>query len=237
MSGNNQGHVFEVLCELRFSGSPSFPASVILPGFLFTRLKKENLVSKFEPLPQSGIPTQMREADDNLKYLTTHRMVGEKGFIAAVGDHALSVSITQDYNGWPDLRDKASKVFAHAITSEALGTIERVSIKYLNLFPSDLGQDQFRLIDGSVRLGSRTLTSESTQLRYEFQLGEVTASVNIVSQATLQAQVGSFRATGLVLDMDFIVSRPHMNLEDVLSSLDEAHRRANETYTDIVGKK
>jgi len=238
MSGKTNGHVWEVLCELRFSGSPSLPAGVILPGYLFPLLKTEKLVSTIEALPHAVIPLQMRESDDNLRYLTTHRMVGENGFLAAMGDHAVSVSITRDYEGWLDLRAKAERVFKHALASEALGTIERVSIKYLNLFPSGMGENQFSLINASIRLGSRSLTTEPTQLQYEFKVGNVTALIKIVAQAALQGQTGTkARGTGLILDMDLIVIRPHEGIDDIISSLDEAHQRANEVYQDISGIK
>lgn len=231
------GHVFEVLCEVRFTGSPALPAGVILPGTLFNQLLADQLVEKFEALPQASIPLAIRENDENLRYLATHRMSGVDGFIVAVGDHVLATSITDDYRGWADLRTKASKVFKHAMASGTLGTLERVSVKYLNLFPAKPTDDQLALINASMRIGKRTLSSESMQLRYDFKQDDIEAIIQIVTQANVQAQVGTFHGSGLVLDMDFIVIRPHDSLEEVLDSLDRAHARAIEVYQDVTADK
>jgi len=228
------GHVFEVLCEVRFAGLSAIPAGAILPGFLFTQLQLEGMISKIEAQPQVAIPLAMREKDTNLRYLATHRMTGDAGLLVAVGDHSLSVSVVDAYAGWPDLQTKAKVVFSKALEVGAIGDIERVSVKYLNLFRADLGGDQSCLINAAFRVGSRTITSEPLTVRTEFKIGSVTTVVQITAQATLNSTLASVTGgTGLVADLDFIVIKPHSGIEEIMKSLNDAHEIALEFYNDL----
>jgi uncharacterized protein (TIGR04255 family) len=237
--GQRSGHVFEVVCEIRFAGSKEFPTGVILPGLLYTQLHQSGVVGKFEPLAQAAIPSQIRLADNNLRFLPTHRMVGD-GVVVAVGDHTVNVSQVEGYAGWDTMRDLTRNVFAKSLESGALGQVERTSLKYLNLIPGELGTDHFGMINASIHVGSRKLSDQQAQIRTELLIDGLIAVVQMTAQARLE-RVGGLDdgkplegQNGLVLEIDVLCPKEFSGIDDIMDGLERAHAVAIQLYMDIV---
>jgi uncharacterized protein (TIGR04255 family) len=226
--------IYEALCEIRFSGG-EVPASAILPGVLFSHFN--GALGTIEQLPVASIPRPARDADPNLKYLVTHRLSGPDGLIVSVGDHAVSVSRSGKYYGWPDLREQTGTFFQAVLGTNLVGTIERASVKYSNIFPGTPGENHFALINGSVRLGSLEMTRETAQIRVDIEDGGLHSVVQVLTQAAYGTGPGQLAGQGLLLDLDIIMDRTQKDFGEIMQSLDVAHAKANQLYTDISGEK
>lgn len=226
-----QGTVFEVTCEMRFGGAGA-PASLVLPGMLFSAFKDE--LEHFDELPQASIPRTVRETDQNLKYITTHRLYKERGLHLLVGDHAVAVSAVGHYKGWDSLAESVKKVFGAAMASGVLGAIERVSVKYINYFPSAKGEDHLALVNANVRVGELTVSKEPMVLRLEHDYGDVNALIMLGSQMSISSEMPWAKGgDGLVLELDMVVTKSHDSMDEIEKSMSRAHTKANELYRQI----
>lgn len=225
--------ILEATAEIRFENTLGLGSGSIISGALFSALKDQ--FPKFEPHPSSQLPAALKDADPNLRYLPTHRLVGEAE-VVLVGDRVLGQSRVGGYPGWDAFKASVLKTLETAKHLEVIGAVERVSVKYVNLIESPLGSDQLGLTEITISLGSHRLGSESATLRTEFIRGRAVSIVQVVSQAkTLATPERASGKEGLILDIDTIINGPFSRFWDELPTiLDEAHSLAEEMFFGLV---
>jgi uncharacterized protein (TIGR04255 family) len=230
-----QGNAFEVACEMRFGGT-EVPVGAVLPGLLYSQLNDE--LDQIALTPAAAIPENVRRAEENLRYLATHRLFKNGGLSVLVGDQSLVVSNIRPYRGWASLLAAARRVFGAAIDTKLLGPIERVSVRYVNLFESPMGSDQLSLINAEIRIGNTVVTKESLNMKLEYGQNGVQTVVALQTQANVKSELPwGGNGDGLVFQSDILVQRVHNSITDVLESLELAHGRANDLYAELTRER
>lgn len=126
----------DAVFEVRLNDVP--PLADILPGFLLHELGKGTTVSR---LPAAEIPYPMRREDINLQFAPIQRV--ETGrFSILVGDRNAIVSCKLPYPKWPNFKPVILDVMARLARVGLEGSIERYSVKYVNLIQAPTYQDQ-----------------------------------------------------------------------------------------------
>src|ERR1019366_529529 len=112
----------------------NFPSS-ILPGILFSQIMKPN--KKIGRLPIADIPFQIRNADPVLRFQHLLRLhFGD--FLVLIGDSSLSVASVMPCIGWAAFKLKIIEVFQLIDDMKIIETIDRYSLKYVNIVAGDL---------------------------------------------------------------------------------------------------
>lgn len=202
----------EALFEIRFK--TAHPASSILPGFLYTKLGCSEIIK----LPHADIPDQIRHSSPELMFVPLTRLKWEKYYIN-IGDNNIVISSGNPYGGWKTFKGAIRQVLEDSNILGMIGTIDRFSLKYLDIFDmpgfSKPG-------DGlSFNVGFPGINNEprSTHLRTEIPQGSKHHIVQYFGEAQGNLPGGILRK-GQMLDIDSIQNLESIPLNDILNKFD-----------------
>ena len=206
--------LIDAVFEVRFTCA--FPASNILPGLLFARLEGNKIV---ESLPASQLPKQLRDADQNFQFSPLSRIDWNQFYIN-IGDQSLSIGIKPPYSGWGKFQPAIVKVMEIIKDSCIIGSIERFSLKYIDLIPSTNIKDQVSFINSDITLAGHKLEKEAFQLRIEIPKDNFINAVHVISSAKAIMSTGEC-LEGLVVDVDTISNQRFPTIDDFLIDFGE----------------
>lgn len=189
--------LFDAIFELRFTSE--MPASSILPGYLFSKLKGEK---KIERLPAADLPKQLRDADPNLQFAPMVR-IHWNNFLILISDRSVALACKMPYQGWLVFKQAIIDIMNELKQADMIKTIQRYSLKYVDLIQSDKIDEQVSFINFDVKLGNHRLEKDNFQLRMEISRDNHIAAINIVSSATITTIEGETKS-GVIVDIDVI---------------------------------
>ena len=224
----NKEPLIDALFELRFTGS--FPASEILPGILFSELKLKNdtLISS---LPASQVPKALRDADLNLRFAPLSRLDWQQFFIN-IGDRSLSLGCKLPYPGWKKFKDAIIQISEILKNITIIQSIERYSIKYVDLLPSTEPSEQISLLNFDVTVGGHKLEKEAFNLRIEIPKQGFINAIQFVSSATVKLSDGTTRE-GVVVDVDTILNLNNITMQNLVEKFSDKLEAIHETNKSI----
>jgi len=230
----NKEPLIDAVFELRFASA--IPASVILPGVLYNMLKGDKYI---EQLPISQLPKPIRDADPNLKFAPLSRVVW-KGVFINIGDFSVSISSKYPYDGWINFQQAINDVMGILAQSNVVQTVERYSIKYVDMISAPDEQQKVSMINCNVTLANHKLVKEPFQLRIEIPRDGFINAVNIASSA--QVVLGDeTKREGLIVDVDTFAIQNNISmqtlLDDFSAKLDLIHRTNKEMFFDCITKE
>lgn len=213
----------DAVFEVRLNGVP--PLADILPGFLLHDLGQG---TKLIRLPAAEIPFPMRKEDANLQFAPIQRIEVD-GFSILVGDRNIIVSCKLPYPKWSSFKPVILDVMSRVAKVGLPGSIERYSVKYVNLIQAPTYQEQIKKIAMNITLGDLEVSSEHINLQVHRREGEV---IHILSIATgANGQIEGKPVSGVLVDIDSIrnVNVPDIqtfaeNLEQGLESLRQSNK-------------
>ena len=135
----------DAVFEVRLNGVP--PLADILPGFLLHDFGKE---AKVVRLPAADLPFPMRQDDPNLQFMPIQR-VEISGFSILLGDRNVIVSCRLPYPKWPNFKPVILDVMSRVAKIGLPGSIERYSVKNVNLIQAPTYPGQSRLTYGVAK--------------------------------------------------------------------------------------
>lgn len=206
--------LIDAIFELRFSSSDS--ASNILPGFLFGALEGDK---KIERLPAAEMPKQLRDSDPNLQFAPQVRLFWTD-YVISIGDHNLSIGCKYPYPGWDAFKKAILGIINVVKGIPFIQTVNRFSMKYIDIIPSKGLQEQISLINTSIVIGGHVLEKEHFALRIDIPENETIHIVNITSSAVAKLQDGSTR-NGIIVDIDTIADAKNQEFEQWIGELPE----------------
>ena len=186
----------DAVFEVRINGVP--PLADIIPGFLLHDFGKG---AKVVRLPAADLPFPMRKEDPNLQFTPIQRVEVE-GFSILVGDRNIIVSCKLPYPKWPNFKPAILDVMARVAKIGLPGSIERYSVKYVNLIQAPTFQEQINKIAMEIKLGDLEVSSEHLTLQVHHREEDV---VHILSIATgANGQIDGNAVSGILVDIDSI---------------------------------
>lgn len=225
--------IVDALAEIRFSTAVESGASKLLLGILFAKLREKYAV--LEELPAAQLGPQLKSINANLKYVPEFKLTGEQGTIL-IGDSAVALSLPTPYPGWTKFKPLIMEIWECIKTSNLIKTIERISVRYVNLIEAPPSQDHIGLTDVDFRIGHRVVKAETAQLRAEFKKGNQIGVVQLITQATATPTGGNQAPKqGLVIDIDSIYQGPFDNFWGQSSDvLEAAHNYEKELFFEVL---
>ena len=223
--------LIDAVFEVRFSSS--FPASDILPGFFFVKLEGDKVM---EDLPAAQLPKAIRDADPNLQFVPIKRLDWDQFFVS-IGDRSVAISCKLPYPGWKNFKFAIIKLMAVLGEIDIIQSIERYSMKYVDLIPSSDLQQQISYINFDVAIANHKLQNEAFQLRVEMPRDGFTNAVQVVSSAKLTLPNGEIKE-GVVVDVDTIANLQRVPLPALLDGfegkLDSIHQTNKTIFFDCL---
>ncbi len=213
--------LIDAIFEVRFSTDA--PASDILPGFLFSQL--DGIQRTVEKLPASEIPKPVRDLEPHLKFSSLIKLDWGK-FVISIGDRNLVVGCKLPYPGWGEFKPSILKIIKLIDTIKIIKSVNRFSMKYIDLIPSESLEERIAMINASITLGEHSLKDKEFFLRTEIPEKDIVHVISITSSGKARLSNGD-QEDGVVIDTDTIC-----NLNDIKFSnwnqqlskkLDEVH--------------
>ena len=217
----------DVVFEARFTARVALAA--VLPGYLFGKLTN---VESIDALPAAQLPAQMRKIDPNLLFAPLARVVWREFFIL-VSDSGVAVACKLPYPGWLSFRAAIEEVMTHVRECGVVQSLQRYSLKYVDLIEGSNAADQVSKFNWSIRLANTQVLEQNTVLRVELEQYGHTNSVSFASHANAKLWNGVEKA-GALLDVDSsnLGDPPSIDkfFSDLPSLLDAIHDSNKKTF-------
>lgn len=210
----NKEPLIDAVFEVRFTSKA--PASVVLPGFLFSNLAGDKSI---ESLPISQLPKPVRDADTNLKFAPLSR-VDWGQFYIGISDFSVTVSCKYPYPGWNGFKPAITNVMSILLESKIVEAVERYSMKYVDMIPSADIQQKVSMINFKVSIAEHELEKEQFQLRIEIPRDGFINAVQVISSAQAVLNNGT-KMEGLVVDVDTFVEQDGISMQSLCEGLSD----------------
>lgn len=222
--------IIEAIFEVRFKGKIE-SVSDVLPGLIFSKVRKE--YSKIETSPIKSLPAELLKADPNLKYKPYHRLIGEN-YIVQMGEHVFSISCPKPYRGWTDFQKTIEKFLIILKQTDLVKSVERFSLKYVNLLASNISKPHLDMLKADFHLGPYDLKQHPTQIRTELFDNGFANVVQIISQASVAFQDGK-DVSGLLIDIDTISTHKFQDFwAEIPELLKACHKTEKKVFFNIL---
>jgi uncharacterized protein (TIGR04255 family) len=203
----------DAVFEIRFSAS--VPASSVIPGILFAKLKPH---PQIERLPASDIPSQIRALNPALQSQPLMRMHWNDSFLVLIGDVSVGLGCKMPYPGWQSFKSHILELAQFLNESQFIEQIERYSLKYVGVIDGQNLSEQIARIKMDLKLGDYNLKADPFTVRIEIQRDSSLYIVHLGAPATASLIDGSQR-TGLLIDIDGLREHKTTNLSEFISEL------------------
>jgi uncharacterized protein (TIGR04255 family) len=191
--------LIDAACELRIQSSSSVDLHTVLPGLFFTRLSG---VTKVEQLPGFFVPEAIR-ANPALGQVNSQLVRVHWGsYFITVGTRNVVVGPRLPYLGWNDFKSRILEVFQSVLDLPVVESIERYSIKYINLIQAQDIAQQAEKLDWGITIGPLHLTGQPTQLRVESLDGAYLTIIQVSTGAVVDMVETKEVKQGCVVDVD-----------------------------------
>jgi uncharacterized protein (TIGR04255 family) len=218
----NKNPIIDAVFELRFSSN--FPASEILPGFLFSKLEGDK---KIGALPASQLPKELRDADANLQFAPVIRLDWREYHIS-IGDKTICIGYKSKYPGWCDFKKVIIKILEQIKELKIFNSIDRYSLKYISLLDKPYAKDISTLINIDMCIAGRSVKEEGFTIRLELHEDKFLSILQIISNASVEIPETPKR-TGLIIDVDTIYETNKKPFDDVCSDFEKTLENIHNT--------
>jgi len=215
----------EAVFEIRYFSE--CPVDAIF-GILYAAIK-DSFTEEPVSLPVLQLPEAIRERDPNLKYQAYHKIT--KGNMCLnIGPRVLAFANSDTYEGWTEWSEFFYTLLEKIKTVEVLNKIERMGLRYINLFDGNI----FDKVKLEVKINDRILREESTNLRTEIidddfvKILQIGNSVNIAKNDMVN--------NGSVIDIDILhdINDTSDFLANYRDVIEKAHVKEKELFFSLL---
>ncbi len=199
----------------------------VLPGILFTELRKSHPALQLRRLPSADIPAVIAQIDPNLRF--TPKVLMEEpggGFIWQVGDRVITLNCRRPYVGWARFKDAVEALSRIVEGSTLIPQLQRHSLRYIDLLGEELADD-LSVLRVALTVGDRTI-SDRVQLRVEIPDDDYLHVVQIATAA--QVNLSGSQLKGTIVDLETLPENPTGDWSSVRAQLDELHDRSKAMF-------
>lgn len=226
----------QVVFELRIASHKQLPQ--LLPGILFNQFGKDIEVKELPMAMPPAISEQLKSLNPQLRY-QPEKVIRKENVTINLGENIIAFICEDSYLGWQSFSGNIKKVLEMISKSFDGITIERYSMKYINILSDTEGFVSSKLklkieTDGEDICGKNQFFS----LRTDYRISNVVCVVTIISHAAAKNSNMTVVKTGTLLDVDAICEPYNGNLSDFLSDFavktEVVHGIAKDRFFDLV---
>ncbi len=187
----------EAVFEVRMGGDPHL--ADLLPGALFGQLTPKPTIQR---LAAAEIPQPIRDQDPNLAFSPVIRL-DWGGFTISFGYRNLVIGCKLPYPKWPAFKEAILGIGEKVSKVGIAGTVERYSIKYVNLIQAPTLAEQIAKINVAVRVGDVEANQDHLSVQVHRKEHDTLHILSVVTGAQVGMPDGTF-LSGVVVDIDSI---------------------------------
>lgn len=201
-------------------------------GILYQNIQSSLGTFKSFPMPIINIPLEIRENDDNLKFMPVYTLLDEsKQYSIQIGGKIASIAYDKaygkEYGGWRDyFRPEIEKFIACIDKSKVIKKI--INLEYQNI---DFFQDEDMFKNINIKIDYPTECT-SKQLSFSESFEGITNNVNI--NCSVQAIVGNNNAAGSTIDIKTIFADSDIDINNTKEILEKMHESNKKLFFSII---
>jgi uncharacterized protein (TIGR04255 family) len=219
----------ETVLEMRFISQ--FPDDAVF-GVVYNSLLPEfgHFISKGQPILQ--VPAEIREKDPSMRFQPYYQMTSDNLSIG-IGPRSIIFSNRAPYKGWVGFKEFVQSALDLIFTTDAVQTVQRLSIRYINIFDMPLFKaTKVNIFLGKPDFNPAAVTTLHTEIPQTdgsllvFQLNNnVMVSVNGLSpKKSSMIDIDSIQVVNKTKletknEIDCIISKLHENEKDAFFNL------------------
>lgn len=225
--------LIEVAFEIRFT-----PKSELSTRLLLEANKKFPNVVRVANLEGLQIPEEVKNHQPDLNFIPSYKLISDN-FSLLISNGSLVIlanCLTNQYQGWDNFKVIIKEVANILNENSGLEGINRISLKYTNLFEENC-LDKINL-SYEIKLGDRSITSEDN-----FNLKNESTSDDIVIGTTILSKIGlentcditgkKTNKLGLLLVIDVIKGFESSKEINMDSEIENLHAKVSKQFLDI----
>ncbi len=217
--------LIEAIWQAQFDGGQGI--GDVLPGILFTELRKSHPALQLRRLPAADVPAAIAQIDPNLRFTPKMLMEAPGGsFIWQVGDRVITLNCRRPYVGWARFKDAVEALSRIVEGSSLIARLQRHSLRYIDLLTEELAND-LSVLRVAMSVGDRTIR-DRVQMRVEIPEADYLHVVQIATAA--QVNLSGSQLTGTIVDMETFQANPTGDWSSVRAQLDELHDRSKSLF-------
>lgn len=191
--------LLDAVCELRVDSSMELQN--VVPGLLLTELGS---LGPVEQMPAGSVPAELRASIPGLLDAPLVRVHLDSYFVLC-GRASVAVACKLPYPGWSVFKPKICSIFRTVLRLPVARSIQRYSVKYVNLIENENLNNQFGFLDWNLSVGEHNLRSGSVQLRCEVHgPDDIVTNLQISTGGVAQIPNVSGSKYGAVVDADTV---------------------------------
>ena len=220
--------LIEAIWQVQFEQVENQPVGDILPGILFSALRREQQNWQLKRLPAADIPPLIAQHDTNLRYAAKYRIdAADEPYLYHVGDRVVALNCRKPYVGWQAFKSRINTLIDTLEQSGLMPAPQRHSLRYIDLMtlepPPTVGFLQLALTIGNQSIERRPL-----QLRVEVPDERCTHVLQIATPAQVRLPEGE--RTGTLIDLETLTSVDQGNWSAVRESLETLHTASKSLF-------
>ncbi len=217
--------IIEAIWQAQFDSGQGI--GEVLPGILFTELRKSHPALQLRRLPSADIPAAIAQIDPNLRF-TPKMLMEEPGasFIWQVGDRVITLNCRRPYVGWARFKDAVEALSRIVEGSGLIAQLQRHSLRYIDLLTEELAND-LSVLRVAMNVGDLAIRSR-VQMRVEIPDADYLHVVQIATGA--QVNLSGAQLPGTIVDMETSPANPVGDWNAVRAQLDELHDRSKALF-------
>jgi uncharacterized protein (TIGR04255 family) len=217
--------LIEVIWQAQFDGDQGI--GDVLPGILFSELRKSRPTLQLRRLPSADIPAPLAQVDPNLRYVAKMLMEEPGGsFIWQVGDRVITLNCRKPYVGWDKFKETVVALTQIVESSGLIPNPQRHSLRYIDLLKDDLATD-LAALRLALELGDHQIR-DRVQMRLEIPDAECLQVVQIATAA--QANLAGEQMTGSIIDLETLPANTPDNWDTLRAQLDLLHEHSKALF-------
>lgn len=214
--------LLDAVCELRIDSSMELHN--VVPGQL---LVEHASPLSIDQMPAGGLPQQLRANIPGLLDAPLVRIHFDH-YLVLCGRASVAVACKLPYPGWSAFKPQICSIFKTVLKLPVVRSIQRYSVKYVNLVEEKDLNDQFKLLDWKLSVGEHEVRSGSVQLRCEVSgPDDMVTNLQISTGGIAQVPNVAEQKYGAVVDADTVKPYKTTDInkfkEELETRLDSVH--------------
>jgi len=218
--------IAEAIFEIRFLEKSELSFELLL-GSIYPSVHAD--FPKIVALPITQLPRTLVSADPNLRYQPLNRLDGEH-FGISIGNRILAIHCKAPYQGWSNYKFQIIRILGLVKKSEVIGSLERISIKYVNVLQKDDFPEGIDALKVSLKIDDLEYDKSTVQLRSEIIDNDTITIVEILTSAILTIGDGKQRVNGVLVSVDTVCNK---NIENFWDNTDKYLELVHQTEKNI----
>lgn len=224
----NKEPLIEAIWQAQFEPREGLPVGDLLPGILYSTLKRDYPNLQLHRLPTADIPAPVAQIDPNLRFSAKYRME-EPGspFLFQVGDRIVTMNCRKPYAGWAVFKEHILKLLEVVEGSGLVPNPLRHSLRYIDLLTLNPAPD-LKALQVQFQIGQWGLQNRPLQMRVELPDEGCKHVVQIATPAEANLPEGNLQ--GSVIDLETFPGASPGSWQDVRAQIDQIHDRSKAVF-------